>query len=131
MAGDKYRLPGPLQLDAGVARRRAAKLVMNRHGLRLIHDRRAARPETRAVIGILVVRRPVSFVEATEPFECGSAGQEKGTRAEIDLPLEIVFGSRRIAAASIGLARSVRPDDGPGLLKTAVGKHELSAHGAD
>src|SRR6266571_4484065 len=69
MAGDKYRLPGPLQLDAGVARRRAAKLVMNRHGFRLIHDRAAELPETRAVIGVLVVRRPVSFVEAAESFE--------------------------------------------------------------
>src|SRR5436190_16213666 len=103
MAGDKYRLPGPLQLDAGVARRRAAKLVMNRHGLRLIHDREAVRPETRAVIGILVVRRPVSFVEATESFECRPAREEKGTRAEIDAPLEIVFGSRGIVSAPIGL----------------------------
>ena len=41
--------PLPLQGDARAARRRAAELTMNRHGARLVDDRRAADPDADAV----------------------------------------------------------------------------------
>src|SRR5205807_627939 len=120
-----------LQLDARVAGRRTAKLTVDGDGSGLIHDRVAVGPQPRAVIGVLVIGGSIPIVEAIESLEDSPASEQKSGRAEIDVPLEVVFRSHWVAAATVPLARSIGPDDGPGLLEATIRKNEFAADGAD
>src|SRR4029077_2425200 len=74
--GNKDRTSFALQVDARVGGRGAAKLAMDRDRSRLVHDGVTAGPETNAVVGVLVVRRPVAFIEATELLEDRTAVEQ-------------------------------------------------------
>src|SRR5205814_1606181 len=93
-----------------------------------VANRVAARPQPCAIIGILVVRGTISLVEAAEPLEERARRQEQRSGTEIDRSCEVELRTRRIAAASVRIAGSIRPDNRSRLLQAAVRKHQLAAN---
>src|SRR3954447_7448642 len=92
------------------------------HDLRcgLVVDRVPMAPHGKTVIGVLIITRPVSLVEATQFKEEAAGSHQKGTRAVVGFTHESIWGGVRIRVVSPQVRRGAIPvNDSACLLQAA------------
>ena len=103
MARLEQFLMSDLKID-GARQVRGAELVMQNHGVRIVDDAEALLPQSGAIIGVFIVGRLESFVEASEPPPGRARRQQECSGAIIHIAAEHVRGRKWIVAAPIAEA---------------------------
>ena len=126
LCGECLAVDDLMTLDAAgrIGPRRAA-LEMHDGGQRLIENSASRRAHGKREIGILVVSRCITRVEAAKRSKQRAGNRDARARAIVDFAQIVVLGAVRIVVAAEVPRRAITPDDAAGFLQTAVGINKL------